>query len=191
MSDMQVKIGKTASLIFNQTGVEGVTMRRIANELGVTPTAIYRHFTNKEELVDVIVSEGFSILERILRKAYKQETGFSAIKKLLRSYLDFSLKYPRYFDLMFLAPRSDARRFPNDFQSRKSTAFNLLLDVVTSMMEDGKLKDDDALEVSLTIWAQTHGLATLYRGGRFGKDPARIRAILDRSTQRLVDGLTV
>jgi len=189
MSDMQARIGKSAIKIFSESGVEGVTMRRIANQLGVTPTTIYRHYANKDEVVETIVDDGFAILERNLDKAYKNETGLAAIKKLLRCYLDFSIEFPRYFDLMFLSPRADVRRFPSDFRDRKSAAFNLLLDLVSAMIEHGDLRNDDALEISMTIWAQTHGFATLYRAGRFGDDKVRIRATLDRAIQRLIRGL--
>lgn len=191
MSEMHARIGKVAIKIFRESGVEGVTMRRIADRLGVTPTTIYRHFANKDEVVQTIVDDGFAILERKLDKAYKNETGLAAIKSLLRCYLDFSIEFPRHFDLMFLSPRADARRFPSDFRNRKSAAFNLLLDLVSAMVEHGELRNDDALEISMTIWAQTHGFATLYRAGRFGDDRVRIRAILDRAIQRLIQGLAM
>ena len=129
---MRTRIGKSAIKIFSESGVEGVTMRRIATQLGVSPTTIYRHFANKDEVVQTIVDDGFAILERSLDMAYNNETGLPAIKNLLRCYLDFSIEFPRHFDLMFLSPRADVRRFPSDFRDRKSAAFNLLLDLVSA-----------------------------------------------------------
>ena len=163
-------------------------MRRIADKVGVTPTAIYRHFTNKDELVSAIVSEGFTILTNYVRQGRKGRSRTTLVLMFER-YFDFAIDYPQYYDLMFLVSRSDARRFPDDFHSRESAAFNVVFDVVSELIESGKLKQDDGLEVTLTLWSLAHGLVSLHRCGRFGSNPEKVRKILNRSLNRLIDGL--
>jgi AcrR family transcriptional regulator len=170
-------------------GVDGISMRRIAAKVGVTPTAIYRHFTDKNALVAAIVDEGFSILENKMRRAARGRTDRDMLMRLLDGYADFALAYPRYYDFMFLLPRTDVRRYPDDFRRRESATFNILLDVVSDTIESGEFTQDDALEASLTIWSHAHGFVSLYRCGRFGDHPVRFRRSFRRSLQRLFDGL--
>ena len=93
------------------------------------------------------------------------------------------------YDLMFLVPRQGTRRFPEDFHRRESTAFNHVVEVVATLMEKGVLKLGDSFELSLTLWAQIHGLVALYRCGRFGEDSARFRKTVRRCTNHVLEGL--
>ena len=93
------------------------------------------------------------------------------------------------FALMFLVHRPRARKFPDDFAARRSAAFSLLADRVTSAMSARELCDDDANEVALSLWAHAHGLVLLQRAGRFSRGLADYRRAFDRSLDRLVSGL--
>ncbi len=178
----------TRSIIAND-GVAGLSMRRIAAEVGVSATAIYRHFEDKNALVRAVVDEGFSLLEQRLRRACKGQAGTRSILAILDGYVDFALAHPNYYDVMFLVPRQDVRRYPDDFQRRESTSFNLLRDLVSEAIAGGDFKSDDSLETALTLWSHVHGFVSLYRCGRFGDHPVRFRKACRRSVQRLIDGL--
>ena len=190
MLSVREQIRESARSIFVDEGVAGISMRRVAAEVGVTPTAIYRHYPDKAALITAIVDEGFALLEAKLRRASKGLDGVQALRRLLDAYVDFAIAHPSYYDAMFVLPRKDARRFPDDFQAGASHTFNIVMDIVADAVEQGELRADDVLEVSLTIWAQAHGLAALYRSGRFGEHPRRFRQSAQRAVQRLFDGLT-
>ncbi len=189
MADVRKRICDATRAVFMNEGADGISMRRIAADVGITPTAIYRHFTDKSALIAAIVDEGFSILENKMRRAARGRTGRDTLKRLLDGYSDFALAYPQYYDFMFLLPRTGVRRYPDDFRRRESATFNILLDMVSETIESGEFKHDDALETSLTIWSHVHGFVSLYRCGRFGDHPVRFRSSFRRSLQRLFDGL--
>ncbi|UCC29159.1 MAG: TetR/AcrR family transcriptional regulator [Phycisphaerales bacterium] len=189
MADVRKRICDATRTVFMNEGVDGISMRRIAASVGITPTAIYRHFTDKNALVTAIVDEGFSILENKMRRATRGRTGRDTLMRLLDGYVDFALAYPQYYDFMFLLPRTDVRRYPEDFRRRESATFNILLDIVSEVIESGEFRQDDALEASLSIWSHAHGIVSLYRCGRFGDHPIRFRRSFRRSVQRLFDGL--
>jgi hypothetical protein len=86
-------------------------------------------------------------------------------------------------------PRSDARRFPDDFRARRSPTLNVAADAVEDAMRVGVLRKDDVWDVTMTLWAHTHGLIVLYRTGRFNFDEAAFRAYYEASLQRLLRGL--
>ena len=164
-------------------------MRRVAKRVGITPTAIYRHFADKEALVATVVEEGFSILETQLAKATKVAARTGELQPVFKAYVEFAIQHPRFYDAMFLQPRSDVRRFPEDLDQRASGSFNIILDQVTLRIESGEFADDDPLEVALTLWSQAHGMVALYRAGRFGDHPNRFRKAYQRSMARVLEGV--
>ena len=104
-------------------------------------------------------------------------------------YLDYALAHPHLFDHAFLAPREDARRFPDDFRARRSPTFNVVHDAVVEAQQAKMLRAGDAWDIAMTLWAHSHGLIALYRAGRFSYDDRRFPAFYRESLERLLDGL--
>jgi AcrR family transcriptional regulator len=184
---VRTRILAEASRIHDREGVEGVSMRAVAARVGVSATALYRHFRDKEALIGAIVESGFAILAGYLeRKGKRNTTRFLA---MLDHFLDFALQQPRLYELMFLRRRSHARQFPRDFARHKSATFDLLRDAVERDMAAGTMRKGDALEITLTVWAHAHGLISMFTLGRFGDDVETFRGIYRRSMRRLQTGL--
>lgn len=183
------RILRAARVQFEKHGAQGVSMRGIAQAVGITPMAIYRHFPSREALLKRISDDSF---QAIARHWSARASGGDLRAKLLdvqRIYLDYALAHPHLFDHAFSSQRADARRFPQDFQERRSPTFNVVADVVAEAMQAGVLRRDDAWEVAMTLWAHSHGLVALYRAGRFSYDQAAFRRFFDASMERLLDGL--
>lgn len=165
-------------------GEDAVSMRSIASTLGVTATSIYRHFRDKDQLLDAIVESGFDSLLTYLQR--KRNPGVLAV---MDAFLDFALEQPRLYDLMFLRQRDRVRVFPDDFAAHRSPSFDVVRESVEREMRSGALRRDKSLEVTLTIWSHAHGLISMFTLGRFGSDAAAFRAIFKRSVRRLYRGL--
>ena len=189
MSELKTRIASAARRILDDSGAEAISMRKIAQELGVSATAIYRHYRDKEELLDRITEQGFAVFARYLRTASQIGPPLRAVRAMSKGVLQFGLDHPELYDFLFLVPRANVRRFPHDFAAHRSVTFDLLLEKVTQGIEDGSFAADDPLEAALTIWAQVHGLISLYRAGRFGGDERRFRAIYGRSCERILNGI--
>jgi AcrR family transcriptional regulator len=183
------RILRAARVQFEKHGAQGVSMRGIAQAVGITPMAIYRHFPSREALLKRISDDSF---QAIARHWSARASGRDLRARLLdvqRIYLDYALAHPHLFDHAFSSRRADARRFPQDFHERLSPTFNVVADVVAEAMAAGVLRRDDAWEVAMTLWAHSHGLVALYRAGRFSYDQAAFRRFFDASMERLLDGL--
>lgn len=183
------RILRAARALFERDGAQGVSMRRVAEACGLTPMAIYRHFPNREALLKHISDDSF---EEIARHWLARNQGGEALSRVIalqRIYLDYALAYPHLFDHAFLARRADARRYPEDFRAGLSPTLTIAADAVSEAMHAGQLRQDDAWEVAMTLWAHTHGLVALYRAGRFSYDEARFRQFYETSLQRLLEGL--
>ncbi|MDO1528581.1 TetR/AcrR family transcriptional regulator [Fulvimonas sp. R45] len=183
------KILHAAHKLFDREGADAVTMRRVADAVGITPMAIYRHFANRETLLKRISDDSF----QSVADAWRQQPDRGGIvERLLATqmlYLDYALAHPHLFDHAFSMRRDDARRYPEDFRARRSPTLNVVADTLAEGMREGVLRRDDPWDVAMTLWAHTHGLVALYRAGRFNYDDTRFRAFYRASIGRLLDGL--
>src|SRR5262245_25435761 len=118
----RVRILSAARALCDEGGVDTLSMRRIAGAVGITAPALYRHFHDKDHLLDAIAEAGFELLDRQLATVRRARTPEGRIRGLLDRYLDFALIEPRLFEVMFLLPRRGARRFPRDFAAGRSPA---------------------------------------------------------------------
>jgi len=190
MRNTRTRILTAAKAIHERAGVDGLSMRRIAAQLGVTAPAIYHHFVNRDAILEAVSDDGFDRLVARLGRPSRKRPPLRRCLDILVGYREFALDEPHVFAVMFVARRKRARRFPDDFAARRSAAFSLLADRVAAAMAARELRDDDPNEVALTLWAHAHGLILLQRAGRFGHQLAPYRRAFDRSLDRLVAGLT-
>jgi len=190
MSELREKISAAAQELYLREGVEGVSMRKIADLVGVSAPAIYRHFENKDALLDEIVIRGLRILEQYLQPALDEPTPKQRLSTLIDHYLDFTLEQPRFFDFAFLAPPSRTLgHLAEEIARGNWVTFKMAVEQVAACMAEGLLAKDDPMSVAVTIWAEVHGLVTLYRTGRFGSDERAFRRIYRQSVDRLLRGL--
>lgn len=183
------KIAIAARRLLDREGTEAVTMRRVAETVGITPMAVYRHYANRAGLLNALADKGFE--ELAARLAGKRFIGDveQRLTKMVEIYLDHALQNPRLFELMFLKPRQGARRYPRDFKAGSSPTANLMAKVVQKGMESGYFAEDDAWEIVFAMGALSHGLIMLYLGGRMSMSPARFRALYRRSFRRYIHGI--
>lgn len=175
--------------LFEREGAAAVSMRRVAEAVGITPMAIYRHFPGREALLKRISDDSFS---EIARHWDARKSGGDPLAQLIAIqmiYLDYALAHPHLFDHAFSVRRDDARRFPDDFRARRSPTLNVVHDAVVEAQQAGILRAGDAWDIAMTLWAHSHGLIALYRAGRFSYDDRRFQAFYRDSLGRLLDGL--
>jgi AcrR family transcriptional regulator len=184
-----LRIATAARLLLDKEGTEAVTMRRVAQAIGVTPMAIYRHYPNRVNLLNALADEGFE--EVAARLAGKKFSGSieERLTKMMEIYLEHALEKPRLFELMFLKPREGARSYPRDFKAGRSPTANFLIEMVQRGIDSGYFRNDDAWEIVFEMGALSHGLIMLYLGGRTGMPPAYFRALYRRSFKRYLRGI--
>ena len=105
-------------------------MRSVAGAVGITPMAVYRHYADRDGLLDSLADAGFE--ELVMRLARKRLKGTmeSRVYQLVDVYVEYALEQPRMFELMFLRPRKGARQFPQDFAAGHSPTANFMAAVI-------------------------------------------------------------
>ncbi|HXV75876.1 MAG TPA: TetR/AcrR family transcriptional regulator [Candidatus Polarisedimenticolaceae bacterium] len=185
---LRERISAAAQELFLAEGVDGVSMRKVADRVGVTAPAIYRHFKDKDELLSEIINVGLMTLQRYLEPAFRAERPFDRLQRMIEYYLDFALEQPRYFDFAFLVP-SHGIELTEELARHNRSTFMFAVQQVHLCMEQGVFVKSDPLETAIMVWAEAHGLVTLFRLERFGQDPEQFRGVFRRTIQRLLDGL--
>ena len=183
------RISQAALAILETEGPDAVSMRRIADAVGITPMAIYHHFRNREALLNSVTNQQFATFLSYIEKRPFRGSPEAQLISAMEAYIDYAFDQPRIFDYVFAQPRPGARRYPEDFRARRSPTLNPIADAVRAAMRAGLLRKDDVWEVALELWAVTHGYVTLHRAGRFNLSEKEFRALVRRALRRLIHGL--
>jgi AcrR family transcriptional regulator len=182
------RIAEAALALLEAEGPDAVSMRRVAEAVGITPMAIYHHFPNREALLNSVTNAEFARIAEY-NKAVLKGTAEQQILASMEPYLDYAFDHPRVFDYVFAAPRPGARQFPEDFRARRSPTLTPAADALKEAMKAGQLRKGDVWEIAFELWAVTHGYVALYRGGRINLTKKQFRALVRRALRRLINGL--
>jgi AcrR family transcriptional regulator len=183
------RIAIAARNLLDAEGTEAVTMRRVAEVVGITPMAIYRHYPDRAALLNALADQGFEELAARLTGKRLSGNFETRLMKLGEIFLEHALQQPRLYELMFLKPREGARRYPKDFKAGRSPTFNPTVELLQEGIASGYFRNDDAWEIAFELSALSHGLIVLYLGGRMAMTLTRFRSVYRRSFRRYLHGI--
>ena len=153
-----------ARRLFISEGMERVTMRRIATELGCSATALYRHFRDKEELINQICHHDFQELQADFLAALQGGDALTRLRALCAAYLRFAQRQPHHYRLLFMTPMSNEQAQSlkanhSDIHGDPSKdGYALLAATVKAAQQEGLLRGDlDAHLLAQVLWAGLHG----------------------------------
>jgi AcrR family transcriptional regulator len=182
------RIAAEARRLLEVEGVDALTMRRVAGAVGITAMAVYRHYPDRDGLLNALADEGFAELAGRLADAKLEGDLDTRMRTLLDVNLDFALERPRLFELMFLRPRAGARQFPRDFASGKSPTANQFAELVAEGIRDGVFAGN-VWEIVFEAGALLQGLVMLYLGGRVAAGEHGFRDMCHRAIGRYINGI--
>lgn len=164
-------------------------MRPVAQAVGITPMALYRHFRDREGLLNALADAGFAEFAGRLEGAALPEDPERRLTAILDVFLSFGLERPRLFELMFLRKREGARQFPADFRAGRSPTAKFTAAALEAGMKKGVFRKDDVWEITFETGALLQGLLMLYVGGRVGTTEEEFRALCHRAFRRYFHGI--
>jgi len=151
-------------------------LREVAREVGVSPTAIYRHFPDKHALKAALAAEGLARLAQLQRQASLQAgRGAAGFQASGLTYVHFAAEHPMLFRLMFThAQRDDLLDASPD--TVPAAMRGLREDIAQLMPPDWSAAQRKA--AALHAWALVHGLALLVLDGQIPADWTLIEQVL-------------
>jgi AcrR family transcriptional regulator len=168
-------------------GVEALTLRTIGVALGVSRTALYRHFADKRALLSAVATEGFRLLTARLVEAWRSG-GVKAFTDMGVAYVRFAMANPAHYRVMFGGFVDDAPR-DEELTREAAAAFQALVDAIVSLQKDGAVKKDDPLQLARFIWATVHGVSMLIIDGQLAHQQTRLDDLIQFVMQRLHSGI--
>ena len=140
-------------------------------KLGVSRTALYRHFADKGALLTAVATEGFRMLrERLLEAWTRNGGGQTGFDEMGRAYVAFAVANPAHYRVMFGGAVQGARN--PDLEREAHGAFQALVDALAAQQRDGRIRDDDPVQLARFVWAVVHGVAMLVIDRQFHDDVA-------------------
>ena len=148
--------------ILSDEGVKGLSLRRVAKRAGVSHTAPYAHFADKQALVAAISTEGYRRLYAQLTQN-DQKFGSDPLKKLVEvawSYVQFAVKDPAHFKITFSGVIEKENDYPA-FVEISQQSFAFIIKTVADCQAAGILRSGPTDLIAVHLWGSIHGLATL------------------------------
>jgi AcrR family transcriptional regulator len=176
-------------------GVEALTLRGVGDRLGVSRTALYRHFANKQALLASVAGEGFRTLRRELDEAWtaggRGAAGFDAMG---HAYVRFAVRHPSHYRVMFGRYLSSAHRQsvddkrPGSDPDESMDAFGVLVAAIVEQQRRGIVRQDDPQRLAMYIWSVVHGVAMLALD-RILESPEQIEDLTRFAIERIRTGI--
>ncbi len=156
------EILEAAEKLFLEHGYEAFSLRGVAEATGYTPTAIYRYFDNKDDLLFMIALEGFAVFERTQQAAFDQtDDPAERLAEMARAYIKFGLEHPLRYRLMFMQRGEYLTRPRPDGHRPAIETFNVLSDAVADAQKAGHLGEYSTRDAANALWSGVHGIVAL------------------------------
>jgi AcrR family transcriptional regulator len=155
--------------LFITEGYEGVSMRKVAEKIEYSPTAIYVHFKDKEDLFHELCHEDYARLAAEFQSANLPADPIARIRVIGQTYMNFGLHYPNHFKLMFMTPNPHKYSELNEKDKEvrgnpEKDSYAFLMQTVHEALAMGVFRDElkNADLIAQTLWAAVHGVISLH-----------------------------
>ena len=169
-------------------GIDGLTLREIGARLGVSRTALYRHFADKRALLAAVATEGFRMLREQLLTAWEQggrsPTAFEAMGV---AYVRFAAANPAHYRVMF-GGFVDPNACDPELATEAAGAFQALVDALVMLQRAAIVRGDDSVLMARYVWSVVHGVAMLAIDGQL-REPGAVDELMRYALERLRTGI--
>ena len=177
---------RVASVLFARHGVEGVTMRQIAAELGCSPTTAYRYFENKDEILAAVRAAAFNRFGEVIEEAARSSRDPSkCARNVGQAYLGFALAHPDAYRMMFDVSQAAVTGNAGLAQAL-ARARRSMVAYLVPMIDEGIVRGQ-ANALGQMLWAAAHGLVMLRLSGIVADDD-ELRRLHHQTMSALVRG---
>ena len=160
--ERRAEILAAAERIFVERGYEGATIRKIADEVGLSSTALYMHFTDKGEILNEICRNAFDTLAEEHRLILAQDAPpLTRLRRIVENYVAFGFANPNAYRLAYLTPPVPTHPGAEGLaQQSGAELFRAFVSVVEEAVRHGELKGEPRT-LAQVIWASAHGLVAI------------------------------
>jgi AcrR family transcriptional regulator len=198
LAQIREKILESALDIIVAKGLDGLTMRNLAQKTGMTAPNLYNYFSNKDEIYIHIVIRGFEMLYADLKTACDlHEDKTIRLRAMINAYMTFGINKPRYYDIMFTRPTPKYNDYiGTPLEKISEIEYKISMDIVTLAIKTASdVMGPTVGEALLTqrlvqIWSLMHGMITLNNSQVMGYVAASAEQIYKKIIDEFIDSLS-
>jgi AcrR family transcriptional regulator len=183
----QALLDETARIL-REEGESALSLRRLASSLGVSRTAPYNHFENKDALLSAVAEEGFGRFEkamRSVRRRHRNSSGGQFFRALVHAYIKFALNNQEYYDLMFSSRSWHAGAATETLAATARQTLRKDIDRLRRAQDERRISQDLDVAAFVQIqWGTLHGISRLTLDGVYS-DPASLRKLCNATADML------
>jgi len=157
-------VAATKDLLARSASLEAVSIRAVADAVGVTSPSIYLHFADKDALIEAVVADVFAELDAAMLAAADQvDTPMEQLCAFGLAYVQFALEHPEHYRIATMNQPSTGQQGEAGTLDHvlADAAFSHMLGTVSACMEHGIFAAGDPIPVALELWSAAHGIASL------------------------------
>jgi AcrR family transcriptional regulator len=149
----------TTDLLMETGHAKAVSIRSVAQRVGVTPPSIYLHFADKDALLDAVCARYFEALDQVMQQVVlDQPSTIDRLRAQGLAYVRFAMQNP---ELYRIATMGEGRPGSDVDMTLNSSAFVHMRATIESLMEEAVYPPGDATMAALELWTVAHGVAAL------------------------------
>ncbi len=157
----RAEILAAAERIFVEHGYEGATIRKIADEVGLSSTALYMHFADKGEILQEICRQAFSaLMEHHVEVVTGPGGPARRLRRMLQAYVDFGFANPNAYRLVYMSRPVELQHGALAAQELGAALYRTFEQAVEDAEAAGLLRGD-ARTTAQALWAGCHGVVSL------------------------------
>ncbi|WP_067848426.1 TetR/AcrR family transcriptional regulator [Nocardia lijiangensis] len=183
--DLRAELLQRAEATLRESGVDGLSLRQLARDVGVSHAAPTRHFKDKQALLDALAVSGFEQLGAALEKTAACDGVGGRIREMAQTYLRFATENSALLELMFARRHSPAAA--EAVTEAVDRAFAAPVALIADAQARGEVIAGEPRRIALSAVAVLQGLATFIGSGVIDADTAH--ELLDETTGYMLDGL--
>lgn len=187
--DVRRRLLDAAARLISEQGMAGLSVRRLATEVGTSTMAVYTYFGGLPELVRAVVAEGFARLAQHLADVPHTDNPTDDLLGLAWAYRANALDNPQMYAVMFGSASlgSDGPSAENRDDGRYT--FDVLVSATQRVIESGVFRREDPEQVAAQLWSALHGYVMLELAGYFAAEQDAVNAVLVPLLMNLGSGL--
>ena len=189
--DLRRAVIDSALHLIAEQGIASLTLREIAQRVGVSRMAPYRHFENKAVLLAVLAQEGFQAMYVDLQAALMQASShpLERLQAIGTAYILYAMNHPVHYRVMFDTSLSNRTIYPPLYETALKN-FDCLVQVLIECQQDGLIRAGDPKELAQINWSLVHGLSMLLIDQQFATmGSAPIEELANAALDTLINGL--
>ncbi|MEE8589548.1 MAG: TetR/AcrR family transcriptional regulator [Sulfurimonadaceae bacterium] len=199
---------QTALEMLGKEGLEAITLRELSARLGTSRSAIYRHFTGKEQLMKAVILAGFELLNEAIEPYFndKESALLDRFHSMGIAYVTFATENPNLYRLLFGVDMSEEREevcveerpdlhkmmhgdtSPELIESDPDDGFRKLVAIIVEAQTQKIFKEGNPVLIATAIWSLLHGLSSLAIDGHLSVCD-NVQEIYEVNYKILLEGL--